>query len=276
MTRNIHLQIMSILASMLFVMTSMTHAHSPLDEDDNFRFQGVLKPTEAPTLDIQKGERQLPIEAIDDLFFEPRDGTPRYLEQCTIDFNDPDSLGITESTLWFDRIYLPWYQNCGPSDIIHLRQQKNSHFHVGFANDDVLPCVEDPQAFPSRIQEDGSCEFVDIRNEPRTRLVPHTDDEHIVIRVTYSGEAIPFDLNQIDIGSNSVRLCYTKATDSSFDDWLADELDQNTSPGLSFCWDNLSPATWDLSEWAWDIIKVNIFGKGNDNFSLDNIKIGLP
>jgi len=39
-----------------------------------------------------------------------------YISECVVDFTDATALQMSEPSLWFDRIYLPWFQQCGTLD----------------------------------------------------------------------------------------------------------------------------------------------------------------
>ncbi len=202
-----------------------------------------------------------------------------YVSECIVDFTDSGALQLTEPSLWFDRIYVPWFQECGGLGYVDVRPLVMEHVHVSFADPQVLPCNTHAQAYPSRIDDGVSCDLVDIPTEPRTYLTTHTGEEIVRIiaeKADYTTRAA-FDLNRIRIpGSQPVRLCYKKRVDVPEEPWEAAEPGGDT-PGPSLCWNQLDPGTWDLSDWVWDVMEVTITGTPgvSVNFSLDDLHVGI-
>jgi hypothetical protein len=203
---------------------------------------------------------------------------PVLSSQCVVDFNDEDALRFSEASLWFDRIYVPWFQPCDGVGYVDMRPLVNGHFHVGFEDPDVVLCPSNPQAYPSRLDADDSCNFVDIPTEPRTYLTTHTQSEYIWIRFSgINSKWWNFALNQISVlGNRSVRVCYRKDQEVDLS-WLTSGIQSGTVPGVWLCWSSLSPGNWDLSNWVWDVTDVKITGAaaGTGPFSLDNLHIGV-
>ncbi len=206
------------------------------------------------------------------------DSPPVALAECLVDFNDEGALTLSEPSLWFDRIYLPWFQSCDGAGYVDMRPLVMEHFHLGYANPDVVPCFSNDQAYPSIMHEDGSCDYVDVPTEPRTHLTTHTPAEYIWIRVYGNNSQWKnFALNQIHIkGSNSVRLCYRKDEEVDLG-WLTSGKQSGTVPGIWLCWSELSPGAWDLSNWVWDVTDVKVTGADGapGPFSLDSLQFGV-
>jgi hypothetical protein len=203
---------------------------------------------------------------------------PAALAECVVDFNDAGALTLSEPSLWFDRIYLPWFQNCNGGGYVDMRPLVYEHFHLGYEDPHVAPCFSHPQAYPSILQDDESCDFVDVPTEPRTHLTSHEPFEYIWIRMYgNNGQWAKFSLNQLRVpGVNAVRVCYRK--DQEIDlDWLTSGEESGTVPGIWLCWSELSPGAWDLSNWVWDVTDVKITGAdhGAGPFSLDDLKFGV-
>ena len=202
-----------------------------------------------------------------------------YVSECIVDFTDSGALQLSEPSLWFDRVYLPWFQQCGGLGYVDIRPMVMEHFHLGFADADVMPCYTDAQAYPSRIAENGFCNKVDIPSEPRTHVTTHTGAE--IMRITaeqadYTTRAA-FDLNRIRIpGTEPVRLCYKKRAEASPGSWISNGND-GSSPGAWLCWNQLGPGTWDLSDWVRDVMEVKVTGTPGVavNFSLDDLHVGI-
>jgi len=97
---------------------------------------------------------------------------PAALAECVVDFNDQGALTLSEPSLWFDRIYLPWFQSCNGGGFVDMRLLVLDHFHLGFEDPHVEPYPTHLQAYPSIVHEDGTCVFVDVPTEPRTYLRP--------------------------------------------------------------------------------------------------------
>ena len=193
---------------------------------------------------------------------------------CEVDFTDEEALAFTEHSLWADRVYVPWFQRCG-THYVDIRQKKYDHFHLGFADPDVEFCGDNEQYFPSRINEDGSCEFVDIPTEPRTYASTHWGDEWLRIR-HYDGDSfLPFALERIRIVGNApVRICYKKQQESDPGEWITTD-NSHSDPGSWLCWNHIEPGYWDLSDWAWDIVEGRVTSvDGSSSFSIDDIRIG--
>ncbi|MGE0315426.1 MAG: hypothetical protein AB7P21_27740 [Lautropia sp.] len=202
---------------------------------------------------------------------------------CVIDFTDQDALAQTISTLWYDRVRVPWTQRCGVG-FATLRALFSDHLHVGFEHwMEVLPCSDpqDPafeQAYPSRIADDGRCEHVDIRTEPRTYATTHDWWDGVVLRAYVdSSHWARFDLKQIRIAPpHSARVCYSRA-EGSDGPWLTGTPSPATHPGIWHCWDRLHPGVWDLSDWVTDVDEVRLLSPRDDynNISFDDLSVSL-
>ncbi len=180
----------------------------------------------------------------------------------------------TEPSLWADRIYFPWFQACGDTKI-DIRAVKYGHLHLGFNDPDVEFCADNDQRYPSRIDDDGTCHFVDIPTEPRAYISTHDFGEWVRIHSYESGVYYPFNLERIRVkGTAPVRICYKKNQDTDPGEWESAAPASGT-PGTWLCWQDVDPGYWDLSEWAWDIVEVKITGEaGVSSFSIDDITIG--
>ena len=226
-------------------------------------------PTDAQLNSTKSPVNQLPLDIY------TAGGTVRST-QCVLDFTDAGALQLSEPSLWFDRIYLPWFQNCNGTGFIDLRPLLYGHFHVAFEDPDVVPCASNAQAYPSRLGEDGTCDFVDVPTEPRTHMITHEPSEYMWLRF-YGNNAQwqTFALNQNSVlGNRSVRICYRKDQEVDLD-WITSGQQQGTVPGVWLCWNNVTPGNWDLSNWAFDITDVKITGatEGSGPFSLDNFYV---
>jgi hypothetical protein len=193
---------------------------------------------------------------------------------CVMDFSDSAMLQLSGPSLWFDRVYLPWFQQCSGAGHVDFRPTVYSHYHLGFADPEVMPCV-DQQAYPSRIDEDGTCHHVNIATEPRTHVTNHWSDETFRLRAMgVSGTSwASFDLNRFRVvGSGSVKLCYKKS--GSFSEFEAAG-PSDSAPWL--CWNELGQGTWDLSQYAWDLAEVKIQASpaGTGSFSVDDFHVSI-
>ena len=194
---------------------------------------------------------------------------------CVVDFNNSAMLQLSEPSLWFDRVYLPWFQQCSSAGYVDFRTTVHSHFHLGFADPDVMPCNTHAQAYPSRIDPDGTCNYVDVTTETRTHVSNHWSDE--VFRLRAMGPSgtswTAFDLNRFRVvGSDPVKLCYKKS--GAFAEYEAAG-PSNSAPWL--CWNELGQGTWDLSQYAWDLAEVKIQASpaGNGIISVDDFHVAI-
>lgn len=220
-----------------------------------------------------------------------------YVAECMVDFTDEVALLISTSTLWFDRIYSPWYQTCQGMATIYIKPLVNDHVHLGFEDPDVMPCPTNAQAYPSHSVDQYSCDFVNIPDEPRTHITTHTNSEVIDIRVyNNDGAYIPFGLKQISVTSQMpVKLCFRKKTNYTGgykavtnNELEISEMAQDTlvnvqpvsegvfSPSDWSCWNELGFGTWDVSNTLIDAVEVKVSAAmEGGSFSIDNILIGL-
>ena len=206
-----------------------------------------------------------------------------YAGECLVDFTDPDALEATGPSLYFDRLYVPWFQKCGDVSYVDVRPTVLSHLHLLFQSSEVEPCNTHPQAYPSRINDDGTCALVDIRTEPRTAILTHHSYEFVrVMAQAYNSPKLPdyqplaFDLNRIRVNWTPVRLCYRKNQEIN-DDWATAPGLPPNHPGVWLCWNRLEPGYWDLSDWATDLTEVRVTGAAGEvgNFLLDDLQIGI-
>lgn len=249
------------------VKNKMLSFHRPGDAQD------TIVPT--PNYGTTRGDLQKPLKVninhVPFEFFAPV--VPLHAAECIVDFNDSGALGLSEPSLWFDRIYLPWFQNCNGGGFVDIRPLVNSHFHVGYEDPNVLPCPSHDQAYPSIIEDDGECNFVDVPTEPRTYMTTHTPTEYMWLRARgVLDQWTTFALNQVRIaGNNAVRICYRKDQEVDLS-WLTSGVEQGTIPGVWLCWSKLDPGTWDLSNYVWNVTDVKITGADHSAgpFSLDD------
>lgn len=205
-----------------------------------------------------------------------------YVSECLVDFKDGDAVVAASFGLYFDRIYLPWFQQCGAGGWVDLRPLVYEHVHLGFASMHVVPCPID--AFPSRIDDDGECDRVDLAVEQRTHVMSHDSGEFIQVRALAYNSPLPdytplvFDLQSLRIIQTgaSLRVCYHKANQQLDGPWVTAE-PGGGQPGIWMCWNRLEPGHWDLSDWATGIDEVRITGAQGDYgpASIDDLKIGI-
>ncbi|MGE0315281.1 MAG: hypothetical protein AB7P21_27000 [Lautropia sp.] len=205
---------------------------------------------------------------------------PARTDACRIDFTDPAALFLAAQGLWFDRVYMPWFQACGTKGYVDFRPTVYEHFHLGFAAADVIPCNDRPDAAPGRDPGDGSCQPVDATQEPRTHMSAHEPREFVHLRAMTSIDYRPlaFDLEQIRVlGSKPVRLCYRQHLQPTDGAWLAYQVDGHDKPGIWKCWAALDAGLWDLSAWATDVDEVRITGAdvGVGTFMLDDMQLRI-
>lgn len=177
---------------------------------------------------------------------------------CVLDFMNSAMLEMSESTLYGDRIYIPWYQQCGSAGYVDLRSEIQSHFHLVFAAADVGFCFTHPQFYPARIDPDGTCHLVDIATEPRTYISTHGDNDRLRLRTKgpLNSDWTAFDLNRFRVvGTNPVKVCYKKKEAPA--NWEASE-PTNQMPGSWWCWNELGQGLWDLSASAFELAEVTI------------------
>lgn len=231
-------------------------------------------PATAPQLEDPRSGRLRPVPAG---AFTARRDPVAYVSECVVDFTNSAALQMSEPSLWFDRLYVPWFQQCGALGFADVRPLVLDHMHLNFADPEVEPCYTHVQAYPARIHDNGVCDYVDVPTEPRTYVQTHLGIEIIRIAAEKANhtERANFDLNQIRIpGLTPVRLCYRK--NQTIDGpWIADQ--DKGSPGIWLCWNQLDPGTWDLSDWVWDVTEVKITAtpEFTATFSLDDLHIGI-
>lgn len=178
---------------------------------------------------------------------------------CVVDFTDQAMLQLSEPSLWAERIYLPWYQSCNGAGYVYLRPTIQSHFHLNFADPTVAYCPTHPQYYPSRIDPDGTCHFVDIPTEPRTYITSHGSYERFHLRTQRpdGNTWAAFDLNRFRVvGTAPVKVCYK--TKASMDGPWEAAGPASGSPGTWWCWNELGQGLWDLSGSAYELAEVTI------------------
>ncbi len=236
---------------------------------------GAVKPAEAPVL--LGGRSAVPSSRPGRSLATPGKSVA-YVTECVVDFNDPDVLALTGPSLYFDRIYIPWAQNCYGGAYVDVRPMVLDHVHLWFQSSEVVPCNTHAQAYPSRINDDGTCALVDISTEPRTAIVTHSPGEFVRVRTmtTSDYQTLAFDLNRIRVNLSAVRLCYRKNQEIE-GEWEAAPGFPPGEPGIWLCWNRLEPGYWDLSDWAIDLTEVRVTGAAGElgPFSLDDLNIGI-
>lgn len=211
---------------------------------------------------------------------------------CVIDFATPNLTSYLPGaapngtvTHWADRTYIPWLKDCGSGSRLDLRQSKYSHFHVGFAGSDFTFCGSDVNLTPAYINDDGSCDFLDINTLERTYATTHRWDEVLVLRAyfQYSSDSAPFDLKRLRIVREAgARVCYRKADEANSEGpWIEGSGGgTGTNPSTAggwYCWNHLDQGTWDLSAWADNVVRVKMTGSArtHSTFAIDDIHAQL-
>ena len=247
-----------------------THTHATVNAMTGIRVAGT------PVIADARKLRQL-----DKSRLAPLDLTtaPATSQTCSVDFNDSDALAFSEPSLWFDRIYVPWYQSCQTpaGHYIDVRPINQNHFHLGFEDHDVLPCGAHAQYYPSHIDDNGDCHPVDIPSEPRTSWHSHNGSDVARVRVVIGWNPVPFNFDQIRVtGNSAIRLCYRPVQETDPSEWEAAEPGNGAPPGVWLCWNHLDVGLWDLSAWATDVTEVRIDeAEGEGSYGFDDIAVSF-
>ena len=227
---------------------------------------GAKKPG-APQLETTSGTRTLSRSEIDALVAKPN----VMATQCTVDFNDP----IGKSVLPGGGLdtFIPWWsQGCGAYGV-RAFPLDYGHFHLGYADPDVGVCVNPDNSHDTPIGEFSrgeDCEPIDPVAEERSHVTAH--DSYQRIRVDADGDT--FSVKQVRIRYAGTKVCYRRAP-APGEPWEAAEVGLGDGPGQSYCWANLAPGLWDLTDWAFGINALTTrSATGVDTpHSIDDIKI---
>lgn len=226
----------------------------------------VQKPG-APKLETRDGSRQLSKGEIGGLVAQRKP----VVTQCVVDFNDPVAKSVLPDG--GKNTFIPWWsQGCGGYGV-RAFPLEYGHFHLGYVDPEVHPCLNlsNPHGTPGGEYARGEdCEPIDPVAEERSFVDGH--DTWQRIRLDAAGDL--FSVSQIRIKSAGARVCYRKPA-ALGDPWYAAEASMGDGPGQSYCWDNLTPGLWDLSDWVFGINALTLKtapGYGNPT-GLDDVKI---
>jgi hypothetical protein len=140
------------------------------------------------------------------------------------------------------------------------------------------PSLWADRIYPSRIDPDGTCHYVDIATEPRTYITRHDGNERFRLAAQRPDGRTwaAFDLNRFRVvGSTPVKVCYKKKATAS-GPWVTTDPTSST-PGSSWCWNELGQGLWDLSGWAYELNEVTIQASpaAPGAFQLDDFHIAI-
>jgi hypothetical protein len=231
-----------------------------------------IQPQQKPTASISLIRNQSPINPRDIL---KNPTGPLASSNCSVDFSDYDALELLPDFAMDSFAYSPWwFQSCsgnpGGSHAV-VRPIGDSHFHLAYDNPHILPCNGDLTQW-GLLQEDDTCDVIEPREEPRF-LHPHASNvtTHIYIWDGFGKRF--FRLNSIRVeNENAIRLCY-KPVQEDDGPWETSEPDGTTSPGIWFCWNELTTGNWDLSEWTDYITEVKIVSTYDGIYAIDDIEM---
>ena len=192
---------------------------------------------------------------------------------CNVDFDDPVDLEqLSEASLLNTFVFDPWWhQQCDSDNNVFIRPYNIDHFHLSPENTNCFG------SGPGELQDDGSCQvYEDPAQEPHLLHTMLTNDVIELVVNDNLGNQKAFDFKRIRIlGKNPIRVCY-KPVQEIDGPWLAQAQNELSSPGTWACWNNMTPAYWDVSEWAGNVTAVRFIGvHGVPNFSIDDIRIGV-
>ncbi len=243
----------------------------------------LTKPSTFPTANISRTRNDTSTSPLDTLRTPTN---PSLSEECLVDFSDYDALDLlgfsthpyAEDTFAFTPW---WHQACNGLMYVEVRPiwtpLSMSHFHLGYENPHITAC---PGSFSEWgiIQDDGTCQEIDPREEPRT-LHPHEGHRPTHIFMTDGGinDKKPFQLNRIRVESDqAIQLCY-KPMQEIESPWESNGPGGTTSPGIWYCWNELPTGNWDLSDWTDHITEVKIQASHGSLgiYQIDDIGIGI-
>lgn len=237
----------------------------------NERMITAIKPNVHPTANITLIENRTHVDPRR-ILKNPAD--PSLAVNCMIDFSDYDALNwlpdFAENTFAFNPW---WFQSCDGLHHAVVRPIGDDHFHLGYENPHIKPCNGDQTDF-AIVDEDGNCEEIDPREEPRF-LHPHLGSVTTHLYVHDGNEKKFFQLNSIRVeNQNAIKLCY-KPMQEDDGPWETNEVDNTTGPGIWFCWNELTTGNWDLSEWTNYITDVKITSSHGGIYQIDDIGIWI-
>ncbi|MES9993101.1 MAG: hypothetical protein ABW098_14175 [Candidatus Thiodiazotropha sp.] len=133
--------------------------------------------------------------------------------------------------------------------LVHIiRPIGDNYFHLAYENPHIQPCKGD-QTDWDIIHKDGTCEEFDPREMPRS-FHPHLGSVTTHIYVYDGYDKQPFRLNKVRVeNQQAIKFCYTPMQDKD-GPWETSEPDNITSPGIWFCFEQLTTGYWDLSAWT--------------------------
>ncbi|MGD1975561.1 MAG: hypothetical protein PVH37_08115 [Desulfobacterales bacterium] len=230
-----------------------------------------IKPNVNPTANISLVENRTHVDP-NRILKSPTD--PSLAVNCMVDFSDYDALDWLPDFAEDTFAYTPWwFQACDPLNSAVVRPIGDDHFHLAYENPHIQPCNGNFTDW-AIIHEDGSCEAIDPREEPRS-LHPHLGSVTTHLYVYDGYEKQFFRLNTIRVeNQHAIRLCY-KPMQEDDGPWESNAPDGTTAPGIWFCWNELTTGNWDLSQWTDFITEVKITSSQGGIYQIDDIGIWI-
>lgn len=199
---------------------------------------------------------------------------------CTTTFDEDQAIDLLPNDALDTFVMSPWWNQQCAGDWIRIYPSVGSnHFHLQYTDPDVTVCLNSDNdhgtPFGQIARGEQECEPIDPVTEPRSYINTMVGPDVLTIEVLDGDDAgyprRPFTMRQITIKNHAVKLCFKlggpwKAA------WPPAE---GEVPGV-YCWNQLDPATYDLSSYTEGSMYATVTLADPDddpNFGIDTVKL---
>ncbi len=199
---------------------------------------------------------------------------------CELDFDDDAAIGLIPDGAQDTFALSPfWNQLCGDR-YARVYPTNTDHLHLGYVDSSIGPCLDsdNPHGTPSGVFSRGAdCEPIDPVTEPRSSItVGHYASNwgRLDLIDLYGSDYTPrpFTLERMRILTGPARVCYRMPPEGP---WIAaGPVGPFDHPGLVYCWANLAPGYWDLSDWTGGTVGVSFTGASGTLPGYDDFRLG--
>jgi len=199
---------------------------------------------------------------------------------CTTTFDEDEPIDLLPNDALDTFVVSPWWNQQCSGDWIRIYPSAGSnHYHLIYTDPDVTNCLnaDNDHDTPLGQMARGAqeCEPIDPVTEPRSYINTMIGADVLTIERLDGDEPgyprRPFTLRQITIKNHAAKLCFKLGGP-----WEAAEPPAEGEVPGTFCWEQLDPATYDLTSYTEGSMYVTVTLADPDddpNFGIDTVKL---
>lgn len=199
---------------------------------------------------------------------------------CTTTFDEDESIDLLPNDALDTFVVSPWWNQQCSGDWIRIYPSAGSnHYHLIYTDPDVTNCLNADNDHDTPLGQLArgaqECEPIDPVTEPRSYINTMIGADVLTIERLDGDEPgyprRPFTLRQITIKNHAAKLCFKLGGP-----WEAAEPPAEGEVPGTYCWNQLDPATYDLTSYTEGSMYVTVTLAHPDddpNFGIDTVKL---